>query len=109
MAADGEARGCLVCNSVGELVGVDEELGPVLLHAMQDRAQVFERALEQAVEQDELALPDSVSASAHSLLAFLLGINLLSKSLHDEQALWATCRAFLTGFGVAVSVLDLLD
>lgn len=27
-AADTEARGCLVCNSIAELVGMDEEFGP---------------------------------------------------------------------------------
>ena len=108
-AADAEARGCLVCNSIGELVGVDEELGPVLLDAVNERVQVFERVLEQAVDGDELRLPDGVTGSARSLLAFLLGINMLSKTVHDEQALWATCRSFLRGFGVPGPVLDALS
>jgi len=105
-AADAEARGCLVCNSIGELVGVDETLGPVLLDAANDRLGVFERALGQAVAQGELTPEGGVANSARSLLAFLLGINLLSKALHDEQALWATCRSFLRGFGVPEALLD---
>jgi TetR/AcrR family transcriptional repressor of nem operon len=107
-AADVEARGCLVCNSVGELIGVDDELGPVLLRAVEDRIDVFERALRQAMDQGELTLPNSVTASARSLVAFLLGINLISKTVRDEQALWETCRSFLEGFGVPEQALDSL-
>ena len=105
-AADTEGRGCLVCNSVGELVGVDEELGPVLLDAVEERVSVFERVIAQAVAQDELELLDGTAAAARALVAFLLGINLLSKTVRDEQTLWAACRTFLRGFGVPLPVLD---
>jgi len=105
-AADPEARGCLVCNSVGELVGVDEALGPMLADAVENRIDVAERALQQAVEQRELTLACGTLAGARSLIAFLLGINLLSKAVQDEQALWSTCRAFLHGLGIPEPVLD---
>lgn len=107
-AADAEARGCLACNSIGELVGVDEKLGPVLLDAVAERVRVFERVLDQAVEPEELMLRDGVTGPARSFVAFLLRINLLSKSVHDEQALWATCRPFLQGFGAPAALLDAL-
>ena len=107
-AADAEARGCLVCNSIGELVGVDEELGPVLSRAMEQRVEVFERALRQAMDQGELTFPGGAETSARSLAAFLLGINLLSKTVRDEQALWETCRSFLVNFGVPERTLDAL-
>ena len=105
-AADTEGRGCLVCNSVGELIGVDEELGPVLLDAVDERVRVFERAIEQAIAQNELELPDGTAVAARLLVTFLLGVNLLSKTVRDEQTLWLTCRSFLSGFGVPTSVLD---
>ena len=105
-AADAEGRGCLVCNSIGELIGVDEELGPVLLDAVEERVSGFERAIAQAISQDELDLPDGTAAAARLLVTFLLGINLLSKTVRDEQALWATCRSFLSNFGVPMAVLD---
>ena len=108
-AADAEARGCLVCNSIGELIGVDDALGPVLQDAIEERIGVFERVLGMAVEQGEVDLPGGVVAPARALVAFLLGINLLSKTVRDERELWVTCRTFLAGFGVAVSVLDALD
>jgi len=106
-AADKEARGCLVCNSIGELVGVDDTLGPKLAAAIENRVRVAEHVLEQAVAQKELTLPDGANAAAHSLIAFLLGINLLSKAIHDEQTLWSTCRTYLRGVGVPDSVLDM--
>jgi TetR/AcrR family transcriptional repressor of nem operon len=106
--ADAEARGCLVCNSVGELIGVDEELGPVLLRAVEERVDIFERVLGQAVNQGELTFSNGVTASARSMVAFLLGINLLSKTVRDEQALWETCRSFLADFGVPERTLDAL-
>lgn len=105
-AADAEARGCLVCNSVGELVGVDKELGPVLLQAIEQRVDVFRRALVQAMNQRELSFPDGAEASARSLVAFLLGINLLSKTIREEHVLWETCRTFLYGFGIPEQILD---
>jgi len=105
-AADAESRGCLVCNSVGELVGVDATLGPVLLDAVEQRVRVFERVLAQAEKQDEFTPRGSAADAARSLVAFLLGINLLSKTMRDEGALWATCRSFLVGFGVPPALLD---
>lgn len=105
-AADPEGRGCLVCNSIGELVGVDEELGPVLQDAVEQRVRVFERVMAQAIAQDELDRPDGPLVAARLLVAFLLGINLLSKTVRDERELWTTCRSFLHGFGVPELLLD---
>lgn len=72
-AADEEARGCLVCNSVAELVGVDARLGKVLLNAVRARVKTNERIMQQAVDQGELTLKAGVAATARSLTAFLLG------------------------------------
>ncbi len=105
-AADPESRGCLVCNSIGELVGVDENLGPVLRNATNARVDVLTRILGQAAEQGEWQAQGSVADAARAMLGFLLGINLLSKAVHDEAALWAACRSFLQGFGVPQGLLD---
>jgi len=108
-SSDAESRGCLVCNSIGELVGVDDTLGPVLLDAVDQRIRVFERVLAQAAEQGEFRPFGNPADAARSLLAFLLGINLLSKTVHDEGTLWATCRSFLLGFGLPQQLLDAVD
>jgi len=104
-ADDAEARGCLVCNSIGELVGVQQQLGQVLLDAVGERVRIVERALRQAVDQGELTLAADVPATARSFVAFLLGINLLSKTVRGEQALWQTCEAYLLGLGVPAQAL----
>jgi len=104
-SADTEARGCLVCNSVGELVGVEDQLGRVLLDAVGERIRIVESLLRQAVSQGELSLQTDVPAAARSFVAFLLGVNLLSKTVRDEQALWRTCEAYLLGLGVPAKAL----
>jgi len=108
-AADAEGRGCLVCNSIGELVGVDAGLGAILERAIEERVEVFEEALQRAVNEEALLLPGSVPAAAHSLVAFLLGINLLSKTVRDEHELWISCRSFLLGLGIPETVLAATD
>jgi TetR/AcrR family transcriptional repressor of nem operon len=103
--ADEEARGCLVCNSVAELVGVDEKLGGILRTAIHERVQATEHILQQAIEQSELTLKTDVNAAARSLVAFLLGFNLLSKAIRNEEELRSTCRSFLLGLGVPEGML----
>jgi hypothetical protein len=60
------------------------------------------------MDQGELTFPAGAETSARSLVAFLLGINLLSKTVRDEQALWETCRSFLVNFGVPERTLEAL-
>ncbi|MBS3964113.1 MAG: TetR/AcrR family transcriptional regulator [Methylomonas sp.] len=97
---DKEARGCLVCNAVAELVGVDEALGPLLENAVIQRTAQFQRLLAQAVSQSELAPFTDEEAAAAGFTAFLIGLNTLSKVAREEQQLWAICRQFLKGLGV---------
>lgn len=65
-AADPGARGCLVCNSVAELVGVHEQLGPLLEGAVRKRIGSVERLLRQAAAQGELAEQADCAAVARS-------------------------------------------
>jgi TetR/AcrR family transcriptional repressor of nem operon len=99
-AADREARGCLACNSIGELVGVHDELGRLLKSAVRSRIRSVERLLIAAVAQGELPELRDVSAAAKSVVSFLIGLNTLSKVVRDEEALWAMSRSFLLGLGV---------
>lgn len=78
----------------------------VLLQAIELRIDEFQRVLTQAMNRRELSFPDSAEATARSLVTFLLGISLLSKTLRDGHALWRTSRTFLYGFGVPEQVLD---
>lgn len=105
-SADAEARGCLVCNAIAELVGVDQAIGPLLEAAVKHRMAVFRRLLSQAVRQGEIApLADEETAAA-GFNAFLIGLNTLSKVVRDEKQLWAICRQFLRSLGVAEAILE---
>lgn len=99
-AADKEARGCLVCNGAAELVGVDEETGPLVERAISNRAAAFAKLLRQAVDQREIAAETDVPATAQACVTFLVGLNTISKVVRSEKQLWASCRQFLTGIGV---------
>ena len=105
-AADTQARGCLVCNSISELVQVDEELGPLIASAVQARIVKVERLLRQAEAQGELRVLTDIPGAARSFVAFLVGLNTLSKVVRDERQLWASCKAFLAGLGVPNGAIE---
>lgn len=100
-SADKAARGCLVCNSVAELVGVDKNLGKLLDEALQKRVRQVRSLFERAEKQGELEFRTSAADAANAFVSFLLGINLLSKTIRDEKTLWRACRTFLAGLGFA--------
>lgn len=104
-ATDAEARGCLVCNGVAELAGVDDEIGALLEKAVKQQVALMERLFSQAVRQKELPAVDDIAAMAKSFVAFLIGLNILSKVVRSENHLWASCRQFLLGLGVARTAL----
>lgn len=99
-AGDDDARGCLICNSIAELVGVDETLGPMLKNALKIRIKSMERLYELAVKQKEYVPSSSIKDVARTTVSFLIGINVISKVVRSEQALWGICRTFLRGIGI---------
>lgn len=104
-AADPEARGCLVCNSIAELVGVEKTLEPKLEEAVNARVKLLERLLSQAVQQGEIEPLSDVTSAARAFVAFLIGINTVSKVIRDERQLWGMCREFLLGLGISKQAL----
>ncbi len=105
-AADTEARGCLVCNSIAELVGVEDSVGPMLEDAVKAQVAVLERLLRQAAQQGEIELLTDEGAAARTFVAFLVGINTVSKVIRDEEQLWDMCREFLLGLGIPKPALE---
>ena len=95
-AQDPDARGCLVSNAVAELAGTKTDLDAILQKEISKNLELFERLVGQAIKQDELSADTDAVAVARALVAFLFGLNLLSKIIHDESALWATTSAFLS-------------
>jgi TetR/AcrR family transcriptional repressor of nem operon len=99
-AADEQARGCLLCNAIGELIGVDDAVGPIVAAAVDARMASIERLLTRAVKQGEMPAPANLKATARAVMAFLVGLNTLSKVVRSERQLWAMSKAFLEGIGI---------
>ncbi len=99
-ASDSEARGCMAVNSVAELVGVDDVLGPELERAVLGNVEQFEKLMHLASENGEL--PDEFDArtAALALQNLLLGLNVMAKVIHSEEDLWAAARGTLRGLGL---------
>ncbi len=100
-AADPEGRGCLVVNSINELVGVNADLGPDIEAAVFSRIALFEHLLRQAVDQGEIERQPDIRAAAKAFVTFLVGLNTISKVIHDERNLWSLCESFLHRWGFA--------
>lgn len=98
-AGDPDARGCLIVNSVGELVGVNEKLGRRIEAAVENSIAVYRALLRQAVAQGEIAPPADIPGAARAFAAFVSGLNTVSKVIRSERELWAMCEAFLRRFG----------
>ena len=94
-----DRRGCLIVNSIGELVGTHPALGPEIVSALKRREKMLERLVAQAVTQREI--PDSTDprAVAHVLLTLLCGLNVISKVIRDEKTLWRISKDTLGRFG----------
>lgn len=103
LACDRKARGCLMVNSMAELIGANPKLGPVLARGLERRLELIVRLFKQAVLRGEMRKPDNYNAAARTFLAFLAGLNLMSKVVRDEDELWQTCRTFLMNLGMNLS------
>lgn len=99
-AADKEGRGCLAVNSVAELVGVDEALGPVLVSTFQRSLARLESLLRRAATRGEIEDNGDLHVKALALKNLLVGVNLMSKIVRSEQELWAIAEHTLQGLGL---------
>jgi TetR/AcrR family transcriptional repressor of nem operon len=102
-AADPRGRGCLVVNSLAELVRVDAVLGDEVAGAVREKIARIDRLLEQAEGQGEILPLADRNAVAEGLFAFLCGVNLIAKVIRQEEALWLMCKQVLIGLGLAPS------
>lgn len=95
-ASDPQARGCMICNGIAELSSSDSNLGRMLNELLRQRIRRMRQLFTQAIQQNEVAqrAPDTL---AHGFIAFLLGLNILSKVVREESALWNVCESYLQG------------
>lgn len=100
-ARDPEARGCLVVNAIGQLVGVNEVLGCTIEEVVRESLAAWEHLILRAVDQGEIPRPGNLKATAQSFVTFVIGLNAISKILRGEGELWNLCEAFLGGNGMS--------
>lgn len=99
-ANDPEHRGCLAVNSVSELVGVNDTLGPPLAKAIKQSIKRFESLLKHSMDLGELAPTHNIQQLALAIQNLLVGLNTMSKVIKSEQQLWAATETTLRALGV---------
>ena len=98
--SDQEHRGCLMVNSMSELIGVHPELGPIIANATNDSIMLFEALLKQSIDQDELPKETNAHSLALVIQSLLIGLNTLSKVVHNKEELLLTANTTLKALGL---------
>ncbi|NOX75861.1 MAG: TetR/AcrR family transcriptional regulator [Gammaproteobacteria bacterium] len=99
-ANDPKHRGCLVVNSISELVGTNDILGPPLEGTIKHNIERFEHLLIHSINMGELPPSNNTRELAFAIQNLLIGLNTLSKIIKSEQQLWATAEVTLRALGV---------
>ncbi|MCF6440560.1 TetR/AcrR family transcriptional regulator [Pseudoalteromonas luteoviolacea] len=96
---DKEAKGCLMINSIIELVGSNDILSPPLSSSVDVVLTRLKRLLNAANMQEKLNEKE-VEQKALALLNLLIGINVSGKFIKDYEQLWSSTRLSLQSLGV---------
>lgn len=96
---DSSARGCLVINSLTELVSRNGRLGPAMEDIFSTNIEYLEKILCIAVERGEMESCD-LRIKALAFQNVLVGLNVMSKVIRDEDELWAATKHSLQSLGL---------
>ena len=96
---DNSARGCLVINSLTELVSRNGQLGPAMEDIFSTNIEYLEKILSIAVERGEMESCD-LRIKALAFQNVLVGLNVMSKVIRDEDELWAATKHSLQSLGL---------
>tara|TARA_R110002167_G_scaffold84867_1_gene230450 strand:- start:940 stop:1533 length:594 start_codon:yes stop_codon:yes gene_type:complete len=97
---DPNHRGCMAVNSVSNLVGVNNELGPIVENAVLASITGFENLLNHSMDQGELAKNTNTHNLALAIQNTLMGLNTMSKIVTSEQELWSATKTTLMALEV---------
>lgn len=97
--SDEEARGCLAINCVAELVNKDDQLGPAVEGIFTANIDFFEELLTIGAHRKQIA-DDQLRIKAMALQNMIIGLNVMSKFIRDEEELWATAKISLQALGL---------
>ena len=98
-AADGQKRGCLICNCVDELIAEDNPLGDRVRTLISSRHQRIGDLLQHALITKELPAESNIHLLTNMFINFLFGLNTFSKTTSSEMELRQLCDGFLTSLG----------
>jgi TetR/AcrR family transcriptional repressor of nem operon len=96
---DDLARGCLAINCLNELLGKNDRLGSIVSDVFSNNINFFEKLLAIAVERGEIQKCD-LRIKALALQNLIIGLNVISKLIRNENELWATTKHSLQGLGL---------
>ena len=99
-ASDPERRGCLAVNSLSELAATHDELGPMLVSAVNGSVDRIEALLKVAVQRGEFDDTYDTHAGALALQTLMIGVNVFAKALKTEDELWLAVQTTLHGLGL---------
>ncbi len=98
-ASDPLRRGCLVCNSVNELIGTQNSVKSEILDLMESRRLHVEQLIARAVRMGELPEGTNIELAAKMFMNFIFGLNTFVKTTISESELRTLCEAFLNSLG----------
>lgn len=96
---DHSARGCLVINSIAELVNRNDQLGPAIEDIFTTNIDYLEKVLSIAAERGEIEKCD-LRVKALAFQNVLIGLNVMSRVIRDENELWAATKHSLQALGL---------
>ena len=97
--SDNSARGCLMINSIAELVSRNKQLGSALQDTFSTNVEFLEQLLNVAAERGEIKKCD-LRIKALALQNVITGLNVMSKVIRNEDELWAATKHSLQGLGL---------
>ncbi len=99
--SDRQARGCLIVNYLNEAQD-NEAKAPGVGELFSEKVKHLQALFQQAKDQHEIDQEIDIETLASETFAFLCGLNLASKFIREEQALWAMCESFLNAHKLSV-------
>jgi len=98
--SDPDHKGCMAVNCVTELVGVNQALGPMIADAVRHSIANFEALLNDGIQKNELPEKTDTHNLALAIQNLLMGLNVMSKVVTNEQALWGSTKLTLVALNV---------
>lgn len=95
-----DGRGCIIVNSISELCPSPDGPAPLLAKLAAGSTSRIEELLQIARDKGEIDSSANIHALALALQNLMIGLNVLSKVVRDEDELWLMTETTLRGLGL---------